>query len=113
DFVRQELAAAGHRGDVTLISGDSSRTVPAFLAERPELYFDLINIDGDHSVAGAAKDLANTLPRLKVGVVFDDISSAPWLADVWRFYTHDDGRYRSWQFDEAGAGVAAAIRVGQ
>lgn len=115
DFVRGELAAAGHRGEVTLISGDSRQTVPRLLAERTDLYFDLINVDGDHSTRGAARDLANVLPRLKVGgiIVFDDISSAPWLADVWRWYIKDDGRYRSWEYDEAGAGVAAAIRVGQ
>jgi predicted O-methyltransferase YrrM len=115
DFVRQELTRAGHSGDVTLISGDSATTVPSFLAEHPGLFLDLINVDGDHSLTGAARDLANTLPRLKVGgvVVFDDIRSAPWLADLWRFYVVEDERFRAWAFDEAGAGVAAAIRVGQ
>ena len=29
------------------------------------------------------------------------------------FYVKEDGRYRSWEFTEAGTGVAAAIRVGQ
>jgi predicted O-methyltransferase YrrM len=115
DFVRQELAAAGHEGELTLVSGDSARTVPAFLHEHPGLFFDLINVDGDHSVTGASRDLANVLPRLKVGgiIVFDDICSAPHLARVWRWFVQDDGRYRAWQYDEAGAGVAAAIRIGQ
>jgi len=115
DFVRAELAAVGHDGPVTLISGDSRRTVPEFLAANRDLYFDLINVDGDHSIAGASADLANVLPRLKVGgvIVFDDISSAPTLARVWRWFIQQDGRYRSWEYDEAGAGVAAAIRIGQ
>jgi predicted O-methyltransferase YrrM len=115
DFVRGELAAIGHTGELTLTSGDSARTVPAFLGERPDLFFDIINVDGDHSVMGAARDMANVLPRLKVGgiIVFDDISSAPHLQRVWRWFVKEDGRYRAWEFDEAGAGVAAAVRVGE
>jgi predicted O-methyltransferase YrrM len=115
DFVRHELVAAGHAADVTLISGDSGRTVPAFLDEHRDLFFDLINVDGDHSIAGAARDLANVLPRLKIGgiIVFDDISSAPELAHVWDWFIKDDGRFRAWQYTEAGAGIAAAVRVGQ
>jgi predicted O-methyltransferase YrrM len=113
DFVRGELRTAGHTGDVTLISGDSKKTVPAFLREHPGLFFDVITVDGDHSVSGAARDLANVLPRLKVGgvIVFDDICSAPALARVWRWFVQEDDRYRSWEFTDADAGIAAAIRT--
>jgi predicted O-methyltransferase YrrM len=115
DFVRGELQKCGHRGDVTLISGDSRTTVPAFLKQHPNLFFDVINVDGDHSVAGAARDLANVLPRLKIGgvIVFDDIVSAPALMRVWSWFVRSDGRFRAWEFTEAGAGVGVAIRVGQ
>ncbi|MBF6599015.1 MAG: class I SAM-dependent methyltransferase [Dehalococcoidia bacterium] len=115
EFVRGELAAAGFRGQAAFTSGDSAVTVPAFLAAHPGLFFDLINVDGDHSLAGAARDLANVLPRLKLGgvIVFDDIAATDDLARVWRWYVQEDGRYRSWQFTEAGTGIAAAIRVGQ
>ena len=115
EFVRRELCAAGHHGEATFVSGDSAQTVPAFLAERPGLFFDLINVDGDHSRMGAARDLANVLPRLKVGgvIVLDDIVAAPQLARLWRWYVKDDGRYRAWEFTEAGTGIAAAVRVGQ
>ena len=113
EFVRRELRAAGHTGAVTLVSGDSRSTVPAFLNEHPDLFFDLMTVDGDHSVAGAARDLASVLPRLKVGgvIVFDDIASAPSLARVWRWFVKGDDRYRSWEYDDAGAGVAAAVRL--
>ena len=113
DFVRSELRTAGHTGDVALISGDSAKTVPALLREHPDLFFDLVTIDGDHSVAGAARDLANVLPRLKIGgvIVFDDICSAPALVRVWDWFVKEDARYRSWEFTDAGAGIAAAIRV--
>jgi len=113
DFVREELRRAGHSGEVTLVSGDSRHTVPEFLASRPELFFDVITVDGDHSVGGAAADLANTLPRLKVGgvLVFDDVRSAPLLLDLWERIVKSDRRFVTWEFTDAGTGIAAAVRV--
>ena len=113
DFVREELDRAGHRGDVTLISGDSRATVPEFLASRSDLFFDPITVDGDHSVSGAAADLANTLPRLKVGgvLVFDDVRSAPLLLNLWERIVKRDRRFVTWEFTDAGTGIAAAVRV--
>ncbi|MEE8385570.1 MAG: class I SAM-dependent methyltransferase [Dehalococcoidia bacterium] len=113
DFVRQELLAAGHRGSVTLTSGPSAETLPAFLRQHPDLYFDLITVDGDHSFLGAARDLANTLPRLKVGgiVVLDDICLAPDLKRLWESVIERDTRYVTWEFTDGGPGVAAAVRI--
>jgi len=115
DFVRGELRNVGHTGEVTLVSGDSRTTVPSFLAQHPGLFFDVINVDGDHSVAGASRDLANVLPRLKVGgvIVFDDVISAPALMRVWQWFVREDDRYRTWEFTDAGAGIAVAVRVAQ
>lgn len=113
DFVRNELARLGHTGTLELVSGDSKATVPAWLAEHPDLYFDLITVDGDHSVAGAARDLANVLPRLKVAgiVLFDDINSARPLRRVWDRLVRFDSRFATWAFTDGGYGVAAGIRV--
>ena len=113
EFVREELRRAGHTGEVVLVSGDSHQTVPALLREHPDLYFDLITVDGDHSVLGAAIDIANTLPRLKVGgiLAFDDIARAPALQRVWRELVQRDERFVTWEFTDSGFGVAAAIRV--
>ena len=112
-FVRKELRAVGHEGGVTLTSGGSSETVPAFLQEHPDLYFDLITVDGDHSSQGASADLANALPRLKVGgiVVFDDVCGGSGLNRVWEKVVKRDTRYVTWEFTDAGYGVAAAIRI--
>ena len=114
EFVRRELRNVGHRGKLTLVSGDSHQTLPTLLGERTDLFFDLITVDGDHSVVGAATDLANALPRLKVGgiLAFDDIGRVPGLRRVWRELLVKDPRFLTWQFTEAGFGVAAAIRVG-
>ena len=112
DFVRNELRAVGHRGSVELTSGNSRATVPIFLQRHPQLYFDLITVDGDHSVVGAATDLANTLPRLKVGgiVVCDDVC-VPSVKRVWEKIVKRDSRYVSWEFTSGGYGVGAAIRI--
>jgi predicted O-methyltransferase YrrM len=113
DLVRKELSAVGHTGEVTLVAGDSARTVPEFLDTHPELFFELVTVDGDHSVLGAARDLTNALPRLKVGgiLVFDDICSAPLLQSVWQRIVQRDRRFVTWEFTDAGYGVAAAIRI--
>jgi len=113
DFVRGELQAAGHTGKVELVQGDSHETLPEFLRSRPELYFDLITIDGDKSTTGWAADLAALLPRLKVGgiLVSDDIFLAPHLGRLWDEVIRRDSRYVTWEFDQGGVGVAAAIRM--
>jgi predicted O-methyltransferase YrrM len=115
DFVREELRNAGHTGEVTLVAGDSRTTVPAFLARNLDLHFDLITVDGDHSVLGAAIDIANVLPRLKVGgiLAFDDIARAPSLQRVWRDLVQRDERYVTWEFTDSGFGIAAAVRVSE
>lgn len=113
DIVRSELARVGHRGELTLISGDSKETVPAFLRDHPNLYFDLVNVDGDHSVMGAAVDLANTLPRVKQGgvVVMDDVRWSPPLLRVWKRAVKESECFASWEYLDAGFGIAAAIRT--
>ena len=113
EFVRGELRAVGHSGDVELVSGDSRKTLPAFLHQHPDLYFDLVTIDGDKSVIGAATDFAHALPRLKIGgaVVFDDMPVVPVLRRVWERVIERDRRYLSWEFSEGTRGVAAAIRI--
>jgi len=113
EFVRDQLRAVGHTGSVTLIAGDSRKTVPAFLCQNPDLYFDLIAIDGDKSIVGAGSDFANALPRLKVGgiVVCDDICLAPHLRRVWDTVVKYDSRYVTWEFAEGSVGVAAAVRM--
>ena len=114
DHVRQMLAAAGHRGRLELLSGDSHQVLPRLFAERPDLDFDLITVDGDHSKKGAARDLDDVLPRLRIGgaLVFDDVShpSHPYLHDVWRRHVASKRRFATWSFDDVGYGVAVAVR---
>jgi predicted O-methyltransferase YrrM len=114
DFVRQELAQAGHSGPTIFINGDSHLTLPAFFAAHPEANFDMITVDGDHSLEGAAADLCQVLPRLNLGgaIVFDDICHPlhPELAGLWRDLVASDARYSSFAFSDAGYGIGFAIR---
>ncbi len=113
EFVRGELAKVGHCGALTLTSGDSRRSLPAFLHAHPNLFFDLITIDGDKSLAGIASDFAHALPRLKVGgaVIFDDMPVKRVLRRVWNRVVKDDPRYAEWEFKSGDHGVAAAVRI--
>lgn len=113
-FVRAELARVGYAGQAEFFAGDSRVTVPRYARERPERFFDLITVDGDHSRAGARADLRNVIPRLKRGgiIVFDDICNPdhPYLGKVWDRLIARQERFASYSFTELGFGVAFAIK---
>lgn len=114
DHVRAVLEDAGHRGELKFVSGDSHVELPRIFAAEPELTFDLITVDGDHSTRGARRDLEDVLPRLRIGgaLVFDDVShpAHPELAAVWERAVGRHRRYATWAFDDVGYGVALAVR---
>lgn len=114
EHVERELRGGGHTGPLELRTGNSHKAIPALFAEQPELSFDLITVDGDHSRRGATKDLRSTLERLRVGgvLVFDDVRhpAHPELHDVWESTVAADRRYATWRYDATGYGVALAVR---
>lgn len=114
DFVQQELMRIGHQGPVRFINGDSHDTLPALFREIPEITFDLITVDGDHSRIGAIQDLCDVLPRLNLGgaIVFDDVCHPlhPELAKVWDDLVVSNPRFSSFTYRDAGYGVGFAIR---
>ncbi len=114
DHVRGELEKVGYEGEVEFVSGNSHEVLPRLFRERPELSFDLITVDGDHTRRGARRDLLDVLPRLRVGgaLVLDDTRhpAHPGLHDVWERTVAADRRYATWEFDEVGYGVALAVR---
>jgi len=114
EHVAEALRGAGHTGPLELRTGNSHKAVPELYAEQPELSFDLITVDGDHTRRGAAKDLRAVLPRLRIGgvLVFDDVRhpAHPELHDVWEQTVAADRRYAAWRYDATGYGVALAVR---
>ena len=150
-FVREELARVGFRGAVTFVDGDSHVTLPRFFGERPyPLWdrlrgravaapargFDIVLVDGDHSIEGAYRDLSDVLEHIRVGgaIVFDDI--APDLSQfdeaglraieeelgpdprglgglhgVWRAVQSEHPEFRCFEFLADSPGVAFGIRM--
>jgi predicted O-methyltransferase YrrM len=114
DFVREELRRIGHAGPIEFIDGDSHVTLPAYFAAHPEASFDIVTVDGDHSLEGAAADLCAVLPRVNIGgaIVFDDICHPlhPELGALWQSLVATDPRFSAFTFSDAGYGVGFAIR---
>ncbi|MFY2789334.1 class I SAM-dependent methyltransferase [Rhodococcus sp. MALMAid1271] len=63
----------------TLIQGDSHITIAAYAKEHPDVRYDVIFVDGDHSVEGARADLDDLrgFATPDTVVIMDDIT--PWL----------------------------------
>lgn len=59
----------------TLVIGDSTKTIPLYTKDHPDKKFDLIYIDGGHSVEIAYADLMNCkqLAHEKTIVIMDDV----------------------------------------
>ena len=147
-FVESELRRLGYTGRAKFISGNSHKTLRSFFgnperrwwqlgkaaprdADQPAS-FDLMLIDGDHSLLGAYQDLMDTLPHLAPGgvMVFDDVAVSPddvdpeaqrkeagpdphgWgnLLGVWKAATGKFPELTTFEFLDNTPGVAVAIR---
>jgi predicted O-methyltransferase YrrM len=114
DFVKEELERVGFGGRLELISGDSHQTLPEFFREFPEIKFDMINVDGDHSEDGARLDLQQVLPHLAVGgvLLLDDITHPQhqYLEAVWDDLLGNNPQFSTAKYTDLGYGVAVAVR---
>lgn len=114
DFVRAELGRVGFAGQLDFLIGDSHRILPDYLRRHPDVFFDLVTVDGDHSEEGARADLATVMPRVKIGgaLVFDDVSHPlhPELLRVWNEALASRSDFSTFTFDEIGFGVGLAVR---
>jgi predicted O-methyltransferase YrrM len=81
-------------GRHTLVIGDSRHTIPMFVDGHPDIFADLIFIDGGHSLAVARADLANLAQmghrggKRRTAIVMDD--TVPW-------FNYGVGPTRAWQ----------------
>jgi len=112
DFVRKQLVGVGHRGELTILNGDSRQTVPQYLADHRGTRFDIVNVDGDHSDEGAWIDLTNVAGVVAPGgyLLFDDLTNPNHtLLPIWRRFQEEYGNH--FEFvenlkDHYGTGVA-------
>ena len=94
DFVRRQLTGVGHQGEITFFDGDSRETVPLYLAANPDVRFDMVNVDGDHSDEGAWADLVTVADVVAAGgyLLFDYlIHPFHTLLGVWRRFQAEYG----------------------
>ena len=58
---------------VTFLEGNSLETVPKYLAEHPNLHFDIVFVDGAHGAKACYQDVLNVYKRADVVVVHDTV----------------------------------------
>lgn len=148
-FVQSELARVGYVKPIHFIGGSSHETLPPFFRRphssivrraamtvrfprRPQ-GFDLITIDGDHSLLGAYRDLLDTMPHCALGgaAVFDDLvqdltgvdpdvvraergeDPHGWgdLLGVWRAVQTVFPNFRYFEYLQSAPGVGLAVRL--
>lgn len=112
-FVTEELKKFGYVKPINFISGDSHKTLPDFFNHNPDKLFEMVLIDGDHTVEGATQDLMDTMPHIAVGgaIVFDDIVDCEGLQDVWNRLANHFPNFKYFSYRENKPGVACAIRI--
>ena len=78
EHIRRMLEGFGLTAEY--LDGDSARTIPTLTGQ-----FDLVLVDGDHSREAARTDLWNCWKLVAPGghLVFDDITSEQYLAELW------------------------------
>ena len=75
----KEFVDAHYLGRHELVLGDSSQSVPRYRTQHPELFFDLVFIDGGHEYEEARADISNmrAFSHPETSVVIDDLT--PWF----------------------------------
>lgn len=112
-FVQKEMEKLGYKKNINFFSGDSKVTVPEFFNQNPDLYFDLILVDGDHTVDGAVTDLRNTLGHVALNgfLIFDDIVICERLDEVWYHMKKEFTNFEYFSYIDSRPGVGIARRI--
>jgi len=78
----QEVVGDGREARIEFLNGDSHDLLPDLFAGRlqvagakPPAQFDVVTVDGDHTLLGAWWDLLDVFPRVALGgaIIFDDL----------------------------------------
>jgi hypothetical protein len=74
---------------IEYVEGDSTATMPAWIAERPEMVhsYDLVHVDGGHSEHCIRNDLRNAIVLTKLGgIVIVDDTNVPHINEYVKSY---------------------------
>ena len=74
---------------MTLIEGDSTKTIPTFYEKKYNNYFDLIHIDGGHQKEIAHQDFINTYKMANNLIIFDD-DNIIWIDNLIKQYIQNN-----------------------
>lgn len=89
------LRELNFKGNVTFLDGDSKKLVPKYFDENPDVFFDFIFVDGDHSPEGVQLDLDNTIEHGRIIAVHDLRNpSHPYILNIfYEYYETIRGNY--------------------
>ena len=87
-------------GRISISPGDSIVSVPKFFEENSKRKFDLIHVDGCHSLEHARADLENVIGGLERGgfIVCDDTQNGGVYRE-WKYFISDHGLKEITSFD--------------
>ena len=108
------LNEIGYKGEVEFFDGDSHKILPTIMHDENHIEkYDLVLVDGDHSLEGNRQDLIECWPMVKPGgcIIFDDITHPKHLFleevfDIWVKENIDDISDHKKYHDHHGWGIA-------
>lgn len=85
------VESLGYKGEITFYDGDSHKILPTLMHHEDHFEkYDLVFVDGDHTLEGNRQDLIECWPMVKPGgwIIFDDITHPKHLFleevfDIW------------------------------
>jgi len=100
-----------HRGgEVVWLDGDSAETLPAFHRDHPDILFDLVHIDGDHSEGHQLTDLQNGWDLTRCVLIAHD-TNVKEVYDAWSQFIAEAKGVTAHDNFNTGRGIGIAMRL--
>jgi glycosyltransferase involved in cell wall biosynthesis len=108
------VESLGYKGEITFYDGDSHKILPTLMHHEDHFEkYDLVLVDGDHTLEGNRQDLIECWPMVKPGgwIIFDDITHPKHLFleevfDIWVEENKDNIEEHRKYKDHHGWGIA-------
>jgi len=115
ELVKKQLKNVGFTGNLRIYQGYSIDQLPRVFREDAGKTYDMIIVDGDHTVPGANADLEYVFNKVSLGglLIFDDVAHPDFLElwDLWKTWEEKlNMEFKFGSYLDQGHGVAFAIR---